>query len=433
MRLTRTIEVPTGSDVRFWSWNDYTLEGLWDYGFIEVSTNGGGEWTQLVVRNEAGDEVSTNEDPNGNLRTFGGLQNGLTGDSGGYRHDYVDLTPYAGTTILLRLRVATDATFEERGWFADDFSVTADGETVFADDVESGLAGWTPEAGTFLDTTGDGWVITSGTFDSPQYYLAEWRTFDGFDAGLRTAYSTNFEVEREWNVNRTPYNAPGLLLWYRDERYTFNAPDGSLFHPPSVGPKGLLLLVDAHFEPERRRGTAAEIDPDALDNLGSRQQAGDAAFGPIGRRQFRDCVAEPATPYDLACNTFGGRPPQRAFTDAQGWYPGAEYRPDLDPENPLFFRDTYASTVVPSRGDAIYSTRIVDAAGRLVPAQFGIALDAGHVTGTGNPADGRPAADDGSDPGTSEDLSLGVRVNVVETRQNRSRAVVRIRPGHPQE
>ena len=56
--------------------------------------------------------VSTNEDPNGNLANyFGGLQNGLTGDSGGYRHDYVDLTPYAGTTILLRLRCATDAAF----------------------------------------------------------------------------------------------------------------------------------------------------------------------------------------------------------------------------------------------------------------------------------------------------------------------------------
>ena len=41
--------------------------------------------------------VSTDEDPNGNLEAyFGGLENGLTGDSGGYRHDYVDLTPYAG-------------------------------------------------------------------------------------------------------------------------------------------------------------------------------------------------------------------------------------------------------------------------------------------------------------------------------------------------
>src|SRR5215218_8745800 len=37
----------------------------------------------------------------------------------------VNLTPYAGSTIGLRLRDATDAAFEAPGWFADDFEVTA--------------------------------------------------------------------------------------------------------------------------------------------------------------------------------------------------------------------------------------------------------------------------------------------------------------------
>ena len=76
---------------------------------------------------------------------FGHLQNGLTSSSGGWRHDWVDLTLFAGQTIQLRLRVATDAAFQERGWFADDFSVTANGATVFSDGVESGLNGWTPQ------------------------------------------------------------------------------------------------------------------------------------------------------------------------------------------------------------------------------------------------------------------------------------------------
>ena len=40
MRLTRTVGKYPGSDVRFWAWNDYTIEELWDYGFIEVSTDG---------------------------------------------------------------------------------------------------------------------------------------------------------------------------------------------------------------------------------------------------------------------------------------------------------------------------------------------------------------------------------------------------------
>ena len=144
LKLSRTLDVPAGADVRFWLWDDYTIEELWDDGFIEVSTDRGSTWSQLEVRDEAGNLVSTDEDPNGRLRDYGGLENRLTGTTGGqWRHDYVDLTPYAGTTIGLRLRYATDAAFEEPGWFADDFEVTADGTSVFSDDVGSGADGWT--------------------------------------------------------------------------------------------------------------------------------------------------------------------------------------------------------------------------------------------------------------------------------------------------
>jgi immune inhibitor A len=430
VRLRRELEVPDGTDVRFWAWNDYVIEELWDYGFIEVSSDGGTSWEQLEVHAEDGTVVSTDEDPNGNLENyFGGLENGLTGSSGGYQHQYVDLTPYAGTTVQLRLRYATDAAFQERGWFADDFSLTNGGETVWSDGVEGGPDGWTAEVETFANSTGEGWIITSGSFDFPQYYMAEWRNFDGFDEGLRTPYTTNFFVNGEWNVNRTPYNAPGLLLWYRDERYPFNDLSSHNFDPPSIGAKGQLLLVDAHYEPERRRGEAADVDPSGLNNLDNRIQAMDAAFGWVGRYPFRACVAPGDAPYDLSCNRFGRRERQRSFTDAVTWYPGLEYRPDLDPEAPLFFRDADASVVVPSRDQEIYSTRIVDARGRLLRSLFGQPVDAGHVLGTGDPEDGRPAAADGSDPGTREDLSLGVRLRVVDRDRRNRHATVRVRPG----
>ena len=117
------------------------------------------------------------------------------------------------------------------------------------------------------------------------------------------------------------------------------------------------------------------------------------------------------------------------FTDAKGWYPGLEYRPDLDPEDPLFFRDIDASTVVPSLGNEIYSTRIVDGDGKLKTDLFGLDIGSGQVTGTGNPADGRPAVD-GGDPGTDADLSLGVLVQFIKSYGNNSKALVVIRPGH---
>ena len=434
VRLTRSIEVPTGDDVRFWSWNDYLIEELWDYGFIEVSTDGT-EWTPLEVFDEAGNLVSTDEDPNGNLAgLFGGLDNGLTGTTNGYRHDYVDLTPYAGSTIQLRLRYLTDPAFEERGWFADDFSVTSGGTTVWSDDVESGLSGWTVDNGTLTNTTGNGWQQTSGTEDYEQYYIAEWRNFDGYDNGLKTPYTSkwlvNTEEGEEWNVIRTPYNAPGLLIWHRDQSHSMNDLANNLFDPPSIGSKGTVLLVDSHYNPARLRGAAAAANPSLTDNLGARQQASDVAFGPVGRYPFRYCVPASARPYAVACNKFGTRNPKLSFSDAKTWYPGFEYRPDLDAENPLFYRDLDASTVVPSKGNEIYSTRIVDRDGSLLPALYGTELGGGHVLGTGNPKDGRPAIE-GGDPGTTADLSLGVRIRVLNTNGKKNTKVrIAVRPGH---
>ena len=54
VRLSRELAVPAGSDLRFWSWNDYVIEELWDYGFIEVSTDAGASWTPLEVHAEDG-------------------------------------------------------------------------------------------------------------------------------------------------------------------------------------------------------------------------------------------------------------------------------------------------------------------------------------------------------------------------------------------
>jgi immune inhibitor A len=400
VKLSRTLEVPAGADVRFWVWNNYTIEELWDYGFIEVSTDGGATWTQLEVRDEAGNVVSTNEDPNGRLRDYGGLRNGLTGTTGGeWRHDWVNLTPYAGTTIGLRLRYATDAAFEEPGWFADDFEVTADGTSVWADDVESGANGWTAELGSFTDTTGAGWIITSGTFIYQHYYLAEWRNYDGFDKGLRYAYDTTYlnADGAEWRVTRTPYNAPGMLVWYRDAQYTVNHVTTPLFAPPSTGSKGQLLIVDSHFDPLRRFGEAAEHDPTTLKNLPSRAQSSNAAFAKRSTRQFRECIEDPVGSYTTYCNVHAPLAGVPHFTDAKGWYPGLELRGE-----DLFFRDIDASVVVPSKDQRRYTTRIVDAEGNPLTDLYGTDLGDGIILGSGNPADGNPLDT------PVEDLSLGV-------------------------
>jgi len=392
VKLSRSVDVPAGGgDAKFWMWNNYVIEEDWDFGFVEVSTDGGTTWTEQKVYDESGAEVSTPDgyaDPNGRMADFGNKKYGLTGDSDGWQHEYVNLGAYAGSTVQVRLRQATDAAFMERGWFADDFALTAGGATLWSDDVEGAdNNGWTLTPGTFTNTSGAGWHKDSGTQVKAQYYLVEWRNYDGFDKGLQYAYDTTYASTGEpatdgaWKVEKIRYNAPGALVWYRDTTYgNSNAnSDNAQVVLPSLGSKGGLLIVDSHFDPLRRSGANAALDPSTLKNLPSRPQSSNAAFGLEPTKAFKECQANPD--FTEECNTFAPQAPVSTFTDAKTWYPGLEFR-----SGDLYFRDIDASVVVPSKGNELYTTRIVDSAGNLVPGLFGADIGIG-VLGTGNPAD----------------------------------------------
>ncbi|WP_127791946.1 immune inhibitor A domain-containing protein [Agromyces sp. LHK192] len=387
LRLGRTVDVPA-TDPKFWMWSDYVIEADWDYGFVEVSTDGGTTWTEQKVFAEDGTEVSTPDgyaDPNGRLADFGTdgapKQYGLTGDSHGWRHDYVDLTPYAGQTVQLRLRLATDAAYQDKGWFADDFAVTSGADAVWTDDVESGDNGWTAEVASFTTTTGPGWRIGSGTSVQAQYYLVEWRNFDGFDEGLKYAYNSVYQ-EGAWKVEKLKYNAPGMLVWYRDTTYgnsnNIIANETAL---PSLGAKGGLLIVDSHFNPLQRTGTAADVDPSTLNIMPSRAQSSNAAFGLKSTYPFTECIVDAALTEH--CTDIAALPPVKTFTDNQGWVPGLALR---ESDGALFYRDRDASTVVPSVGNQPYSVPLYDLAGNRLPAYDGVDIGLGAF-GSGNPSD----------------------------------------------
>ncbi|MCW2879610.1 MAG: family metalloprotease domain protein [Sphaerisporangium sp.] len=382
VKITRDIAVPAGADSRFWFWNDFSIEPDWDYGFVEVSTDGGTTWTEQKIYGADGSLVSTADDyadPNKRMRDYGNKKYGLTGDSGGWQHLYTDLAPFAGKSVKLRLRYATDAAAEERGWFADDFSVTSGGSTVWSDDVESGPAGWTPTGGTFTDTKGTGWVQHSGTLQSAQYYLAEWRNLDGFDKGLSYTYDTTWSHDGAWKVEKVPYNAPGMLVWLRDTSLGYNNAASNIWSLPSAGAKGQLLLVDSHFDPLRRTGKAAEVDPSVLKNIPSRPQASNVAFGFDKTRTFKECIeGESFIEY---CTKFAPQDGIKTFTDAKTWYPGLESR-----EDGLYYRFRDASVVVPSKGDQPYSLRVVNPDGTPATDLYGQSVN-GFTLGSGNPGD----------------------------------------------
>lgn len=140
--LTRELDLTglASATLRFWTWFD--IERWFDYGYVEVSTDGGVTWKALPGRH------TTDDDP---LRQAYGP--GYTGKSSGgtepeWVEESIDLTPFAGGRVLLRFECVTDGGVNAPGWAIDDISVP---ELGFRDDAEDD-GGW--EAASFQRLTG---------------------------------------------------------------------------------------------------------------------------------------------------------------------------------------------------------------------------------------------------------------------------------------
>jgi immune inhibitor A len=405
-RLVQDFDLTGAIAPIFTFWTDYVIEELWDYNFVEVSTDGGSSWVQLADM----DGITTNDDPFGRLVDYGGLQNGITGSSNGWIQMRFDLSAYEGMNISLRFRQATDAAFVERGMFVDDIEIASIG---FFDDAET-EGNWTSDSQAFVGEPGQGWIRTTGTFSSPHYYMVEWRNLDGFDAGLQYTYDSTFLRfdTGEWLVERVPYNAPGMLVWYRNLRYSINDVDSHTSDPPSLGAKGMLLIVDSHFEPLRRIiGTGGC----ALCNLASRPQSSNAAFNTWGTYPFQEGFEE--ADGTIVTSPIYAQPPVDAFTDDLGWVPGIEVRLDL---GGFYYRDQDASVVVPSVEGADYDWRVVWPDGSPAYDFWG------GGWGSGDPIDGfTPGAYDPDVPNDS--VAFGTQVTIKNVAKDNSWATVHIR------
>lgn len=135
--LTRAFDlsrVQGKATLNFWTW--YDIEKNFDYGYAEVSTNGGTTWDILPGKN------TTTDNPNG--ANYG---DGLTGKAGTkddkapavWVQEQMDLSAYAGKQILLRFEYITDDAFNAPSWAIDDIAIP---EINFNDDGETGTNGW---------------------------------------------------------------------------------------------------------------------------------------------------------------------------------------------------------------------------------------------------------------------------------------------------
>jgi len=135
--IVREVRVPaTNATLTFDTY--YDIEGGYDYGFVQVSTNGGETWTSLA--NADTHSAIAGDAP---LREF--LEAnvpGFTGTSGGgaepvWVNETFDLSTYAGQTVLLSFRYVTDPGVEGAGWWIDNVTL---GEARIADGTSVG--GW---------------------------------------------------------------------------------------------------------------------------------------------------------------------------------------------------------------------------------------------------------------------------------------------------
>ncbi|MFD1661974.1 immune inhibitor A domain-containing protein [Streptomyces caeni] len=221
--LTRDVDLTGTSSATLSLKGYYDIEADYDFLYTEVSTDGGTSWTPIDgTVNGAAIPRDASDQPV------------LTGTVDAYADLVYPLDAYAGKAIKLRFRYATDTGVAQKGFAADDITVTADGSTLFSDGAENGAGEW----------TADGFTVKGASFsdDYPQYYIAENRQYVSYDKTLKTGpYNFGFLNTEPNRVEHFPYQN-GLLIWLWDTSQV----DNNVSEHPGVG---LILPVDAHAKP----------------------------------------------------------------------------------------------------------------------------------------------------------------------------------------
>ena len=189
---------------------NYGIEVGYDYASVIVSTDGGVTW-KTVPTNLSNSTVEANS---------------IDGFSNGWVDLTADLSAFTGD-VLLGFQYKSDGGVNFDGFMVDNILVSG-----YPLDGAEADAGW----------TFDGFRITSGTEEKlyNQYYVVEYRTYKGYDKGLKTGpYYFGYPTMPDF-VDHFAYQ-DGMLINFWD---TSQADNNTGLHPG----QGLLLPIDAHPE-----------------------------------------------------------------------------------------------------------------------------------------------------------------------------------------
>jgi Immune inhibitor A peptidase M6 len=141
--IVREVDVPTGSPALTFD-ADWSLEEGFDYGYVQVSTDGGGTYETIACS----DQVD------------GPLGSAYNGESDAFLPETCDLSAFAGQTVVLAFRMVTDSSVHFDGFWIDDVAI--DG-TVISDG--STLDGWSSPT-EFNPIDVEGYTVRIVAYDS---------------------------------------------------------------------------------------------------------------------------------------------------------------------------------------------------------------------------------------------------------------------------
>ncbi len=170
-----------GAALRFWHWYDIEQGSSdWDGGNVAIRPSSGGVYQ--VLDPDGGY-------PSGYVDALG--ERGFTGSSGGWREAVFDLSAWAGQTVDLRWRFASDGSVQHLGWYLDDITVGwADRTAEFEFSPAAPAPG---EPVTFTDrssgpVTGWWWDFSDGATSNDQHPTHAFTTEGVYPVSLTVDY-----------------------------------------------------------------------------------------------------------------------------------------------------------------------------------------------------------------------------------------------------
>jgi len=215
--MTRDVTLAAGTSTLTFQTNYFIEDCTCDFAYVEV--NDGSGWATIPG-------------------TITGTENnGITGTTDDkWVPATFDLSAWAGKTVGLRFRYATDAAYTERGFFVDAIKVVSGGATIVDSGAETGTEGWSLAG--FSAVGGQ----TSSQFNN--YYIASYRNYLSFDKYLQSGpYNFGWLNTNGDKVEHFPYQ-DGLLISYWD---LSQADNNTGAHPG----EGEVLPVDANAAPRQ--------------------------------------------------------------------------------------------------------------------------------------------------------------------------------------